>query len=495
MPRSLVAQFADARRVSTPLVAIRTFDPAATMQALCASNGASPKLRWDTVAGLMPLNKAGGAALGQAGFTDPSLALNLPEVLHQAAKLPAETVLFVCNAHRFLQEPAAAQAVWNLRDQFKQDERTLVLLMASVQLPAELQQDILVLHEALPSAEELKAIVLAQFENAELAKPKGPVVDKAVDALRGLAAFPAEQTTAICLHKDGLDLDGLWERKRQLINATPGLTVYRGDEQFADLKAQDNLQGYLRRVIAAGKFRAVVFLDELEKLFGGVTDGASDTSGVSLAMLAKVLSHMENHRARALMLLGPPGTGKSAVAKALGNEAGVPTIMWDIGSTKGGIVGQSEAQTDQVLAVIDAVSDGAAFWIATVNKVAALPAELRRAGRFGRVFYLDLPARDELAAIWNVHQKRCGLDPKKAVLPAHEGWTGAEVRDCCESVRDLGMTYEEAASFIVPVARSAARDIELLRQQAHGVFVSASYPGAYDKDRIVSVPARRAIRT
>jgi hypothetical protein len=33
----------------------------------------------------------------------------------------------------------------------------------------------------------------------------------------GLAAFPAEQTVAMCLPRNGLNYDDLWERKRQAI--------------------------------------------------------------------------------------------------------------------------------------------------------------------------------------------------------------------------------------------------------------------------------------
>ena len=51
------------------------------------------------------------------------------------------------------------------------------------------------------------------------------VIVKAVDALIGLAAFPAEQALAISLVKRHLDTEDLWERKRQIIEQTPGLAV------------------------------------------------------------------------------------------------------------------------------------------------------------------------------------------------------------------------------------------------------------------------------
>ena len=46
----------------------------------------------------------------------------------------------------------------------------------------------------------------------------------------GLAAYPTEQVLAMSITKKGLDLERLWERKRQAVEQTPGLSVWRGGE-------------------------------------------------------------------------------------------------------------------------------------------------------------------------------------------------------------------------------------------------------------------------
>ena len=84
-------------------------------------------------------------------------------------------------------------------------------------VPAELQQDVLVLDEPLPTADELNKIVDGIFTEAKVPKPGKEKMDKAVDAIIGLATFPTEQTVAMCLSRSGLDYDDLWERKRQAI--------------------------------------------------------------------------------------------------------------------------------------------------------------------------------------------------------------------------------------------------------------------------------------
>jgi len=53
-----------------------------------------------------------------------------------------------------------------------------------------------------------------------------------------------------------------------------------------------------------------------------------------------------------VLLLGVPGTGKSAMAKALGNETGRPTLVLDIGALMGSLVGSTEANVRQALRII-----------------------------------------------------------------------------------------------------------------------------------------------
>jgi hypothetical protein len=51
------------------------------------------------------------------------------------------------------------------------------------------------------------------------------VMDKVLDSLVGLAAFSSEQTLAMCLTRNGLDTKELWNRKSQVIEQTPGLSI------------------------------------------------------------------------------------------------------------------------------------------------------------------------------------------------------------------------------------------------------------------------------
>jgi hypothetical protein len=488
---ALVAQFLSVRRRGVPLVGIATPDPAATMQAVNtalleavqkANSPETARLSWDIVRGLVSYNEAGKQVLSaleaQEEGTLEGTKRNSVRVLELAAKMPAGTVLYYLLASRWLADPSdgphVIQAIWNLRELFKSDRRTLVLLSHDLTLPPELQGDVVLLDEPLPQGEELAAIIKQTHQNAGLSEPTAEVLARAVEAVQGLPAFAAEQVTAMSLSKAGLDQPALWERKRKMIEQTPGLAVYRGADTFASIGGVAQAKSYTRRVLnGRDRPNAIVWLDEIEKAMAGAKH---DTSGVSQDYLGTLLSYMEDHKCYGMVFLGPPGAAKSAVAKAAGNEAGIPTIRLDLGGMKGSLVGQSEQQLRTALKVITSVSNDKSLWIATSNSVATLDTALLR--RFPDVFYFDLPDRAEKDAIWQIWIGHYGLDQGQE-LPEDTGWVGANIQKACEKAWRLNATILEASTYIIPVGKSAAHEVEKLRAQADGKYLSASYAGVY----------------
>ena len=469
-----------ARRVSTPLLAIRTADPAATIDSLKAGfNGdAPPMVQWDICRGIVPVpgNELGQRALQTMNLPEGSTN-NPAEALDAAWRLPEKSILFFCNAQAFIEDAAVSQAIWLLRDEFKANRRTLIMLCPSITLPAALTQDVLVLDEPLPTDEQLKRVALATYAAARLPEPAEAELQKIVDATLGLAEFPAEQSMAMCLRlKAGvgfMDLEQLWGRKRSLIEQTPGLSVWRGGEKFSDIGGCENIKGFLSDVLAGNQPpRAICFLDEVEKSIGT----GQDTSGVSQNMLGTLLSWMQDNSATGSIFIGPPGAAKSAIAKAAGNEAGIPTISIDMGGMKASLVGESEQRFRNALKVIDAVSQKQTLFLATCNSIAILPPELRRRFSFG-TFFFPLPDHNERKSIWDIYLRKFGIEPQP--LPNDEGWTGAEIRQCADLSWRLRRPLVDCAAFIVPVSVSASATIEKLCRDASGKFISASHPGLY----------------
>jgi hypothetical protein len=486
---SLAAQVKAARRVSVPILAITTPDPAATMDLIDkATNGDKPKLTWDIVEGVRSRNESGHEERAKIiSDFDPTIG-NPVAALTVAKKMSEGSILYVHLTNRWLADAQFVQAAWNIRDEFKRDHRTLILLGPSIDLPPELAGDVVVLDEPLPDADALAVVVREQHQNASL-KVDDDTVGLAVEAVQGLPSFQAEQVVAMSLGPSGISIDALWERKRRQIELTPGLKVNREGVKFGDIGGVKVIKDFMQR-IANGQARpnAVIFLDEIEKAMGG---SSGDTSGVSQDQLGAILSYMQDQQAAGCIFVGPPGAAKSAVAKAVGCEAGIPTIQLDLGALKGSLVGQSEQNLRAALKVITSVSNGRSLWIATCNAIADLPPELRRRFTLG-TFFFDLPSKEERAVIWQIWTKKYSLAAKE--LPDDEGWTGAEIRQACDIAWRLGCSLRDAAAFVVPVSRSAAEQIERLRKGAEGRFLSASHPGVYRQNASPSTATKTSTR-
>jgi SpoVK/Ycf46/Vps4 family AAA+-type ATPase len=140
--------------------------------------------------------------------------------------------------------------------------------------------------------------------------------------------------------------------------------------------------------------------------------------------------------------------------------------------------------------VVEAVSQGRALFIATCNSIASLPPELRRRFTLG-TFFFDLPSAAERELIWHIYEKKYGVSGER---PEDEGWTGAEIKECCRKAGRLKMPLRQAAQYTVPISKSAAEQVKSLRQQASGKFISASNAGLYRYEETTSISAAGASR-
>lgn len=479
-------QFNAARRVSVPLIVWKTPDAAATISAV-HGHAKYPVFSWDIVRGIVPANElAVGKTEQGAGVGNP------PEMLEAAQKLPAHSVMFMHNAHLFMDNSTVLQGIWNLRDSNKSEHRMLVMLAPQMRTPIELSNDVLVIDETLPDEKALAEIVETQCQHAKTgAKESGAKfkdmsaadIEKAVDALSGLSAFAAEQTVAVSFEKNGdgvgLNQKTLWDRKRQAIEETRGLTVWRDGETLSDVQGCENIKSFVNKIIA-GRVppRAVVFIDEIEKALGGI---AGDTSGTSQDQLGVLLTEMQNKKAQGLMFVGHPGSAKSMVAKAMGNSAGIVTIQLDLGAMKGSLVGDSEKNIRAAMKVIEAVSQGRALYIATCNKIESIPPELKRRFTLG-TFFFDLPTAQERAAIWKHYLKKFEIDGSQKMVDDN-GWTGADIENCCKRAWMFNCSLAEAAKYATPICKTNPAAIESLRNVADGAFISANYEGLYQKTK------------
>jgi hypothetical protein len=179
---------------------------------------------------------------------------------------------------------------------------------------------------------------------------------------------------------------------------------------------------------------------------------------------------------KGIMLVGPPGTGKSHSAKACSQNMGIPLIMVDWGNFRS-FGNQAEMKLKRLLRLADRLNQVILYFddfdkgfagdddlakrlagqlltwmqertsdvlvIASVNRMEWLPPELTRAGRFDYLFKVDLPNNGERYSIFKLHAARFderfrnGGDPWseeqwRRILKATNRCVGAEIQTIVE---------------------------------------------------------------
>ena len=217
---------------------------------------------------------------------------------------------------------------------------------------------------------------------------------------------------------------------------------------------------------------------------------------------------------------GSPATGKSHIAKAAGKILGRPVIMASLSRLKGRYVGDTGENTRRLLGLVRAIGKcvvvldegnqqlggGAerhetteeligelltylndqqdAFFLLTANEIASLPDAFTRPGRFDGVYFVDLPSAEQREAIWSICLRKYEIDASQTRPPC-DGWTGAEIDQCCKNARMYGLPLVEAAKFVVPICVRQADKIEARRQWANNACLDAEKPGYF------AIPATR----
>ncbi|MBD2695064.1 ATP-binding protein [Anabaena catenula] len=142
---------------------------------------------------------------------------------------------------------------------------------------------------------------------------------------------------------------------------------------------------------------------------------------------------------KGIMLVGPPGTGKSHSAKVCSQILGVPLILVDWGNLRS-YGNEAERKLKQLLNLVDCLNEVVIYFddfdkgfagdddiarrlagqlltwmqertsdvivIASVNRLEWLPPELTRAGRFDYIYKVDLPNYGERHSIFKLHCAR-----------------------------------------------------------------------------------------
>jgi hypothetical protein len=435
------------------------------------------------------------------GVTDSQDPLAVVRSLPQIANGSGTTLVAFENLHRFLGAPDIIQALSRQLHAGKQTRCFVVVLAPDIQIPVELEKLFTVVDHELPGQAQLEKIA-REIATQENELPEGDDLTRVIEAAKGLTASEAENAYSLALVRHGtLEPETLWEIKSQQLKKSGLVSLHRGQENFQQLGGLENLKAFCLRA--------------MRRQSESKTGAAPKPRGV--------------------LLLSPPGCGKSQFAKALGNETGRPTVVLDVGALLGSLVGQSESNVRAALKLADAMapcvlyadeleksiagatSSGSTdsgvtarvfgslltwlndhtsdvFFVGTCNDASKLPPEFARAERFDGVFFVDLPGREQKDAIWGIYLSAYGLDSQQT-RPDDTNWTGAEIKSCCRLASLLDVPLIQASQNVVPVAVTAGDRVEQLRQWASGRCLSADRAGVYSRGQEAgNGRARRVMR-
>lgn len=527
---SFIEQFKAARKCGVPLIAIETNDEAATMKTLlneCGNGHDAVKpcavMTWNSVDGMNGLNTA-GETLALKLNESPDIAAPVPFVATMASTevngmpvIPAGTIIGMHSAGDWFGDAVVRQGIWNLRDKFKRDGRTLVLLGLVFDLPMNLKNgDVVVLEDELPNEEQLASLTKKLDEQVSRCKcggeekdcktckgtgiktkrPKASdeAIERVVEAVKGLSKFGAEQVISMALRPTlvekqlpvcGIDLEHCWTAKRKQIEQTRGLSIYRENTSFANLGGLDEIKDYLTAIMTGRKPpKVIVWLDEIEK--SGLAS-RQESSGTNIDQEGELLKFMEDQKVFGIMLLGVPGCGKSEVCKCMSGEFDRVVIRLDLGALQDRYVGGSQQSIRAALKMIKAVGGKDTLWLATSNSIDGLSSAMK--SRFTDTFFFDLPSREERLPIWNVWLNNYGLTDKPEGFD-DESWVARDIVHCCDKAFRTSKPLAEAAKRITPVGLMIREEIKSLRAQADNRYLSASKPGVYQVPKKQAEPER-----
>ena len=266
---------------------------------------------------------------------------------------------------------------------------------------------------------------------------------------------------------------------------------------------------------------------------GGMTE-------VKKRLNAALLAPMRNEKLRTmygkslrggLLLYGPPGCGKTYIARALAGELGARFIAVSLADVLDMYLGQSERNVHELFEVaranapcvlfldeVDAIghkrsrmsSDGmrntvnqlllelddvadsndGVFVLAATNHPWDVDSALRRPGRLDRTILVLPPDAEAREAIWQRHLRErpvAGIDVRR-LAKATDGYTGADIAHLCESAAELALV-DAAESGVVRMIGQA--DVERALREvrpsvgpwfetARNVALFANADGTYD---------------
>jgi hypothetical protein len=429
---------------------------------------------WDIAAGFRELTNGTETGWTWKEIEDEPTS-NPGEALTKVLQMPEDSIYYLKDFHKYFTDITVIRRALNIKESLKATARLVCFMACRTEIPPELKNDITPYIPPMPSQDELKETVTRIAQDNQIPIPQGKELDAISNALIGLTEEGAENALSLVLvQSKTFDVRILIKEKSRLIEGA-GLTYSEYSETLDDLAGNEVIKGYILK--AAPK---------------------ADSSSI--------------------LEYGIPGTGKSHIAKAIGNALKWPVISFDLSGIRTKYQGETEGNLERALSTIEAIGrcivfcdevdkaiagaqggadadagtgariigrllryfadrkPGGAYWIFTANSLQDI---LTISGgalvrRFDAMFFLDMPTDKERRQIVKIWARKMSVEISETFDT--QGMTGADIAKLARTMRLLDCTADEARKYIIPTKQALGTRIDDIRNAAKATCIPAGLP-------------------
>lgn len=395
--------------------------------------------------------------------------------------------------HHFWENPAFIQHVRQFaREALHKPIRLFLVIPDWEDVPADLEDDVAIIALDTPTHNDLKAIWQKSLQSLD-SNAYSHFTEKDVDVIAqnaaGMTEMEFENAIVLCHVRNADRLFATEPKIKKKIKKSKSL-----------ITVDDVLSALMQH-----KTEAVKRTDVLEYMPPATMDDVGGLENLKQWISVRKKAFGEDARKfgveppKGMLVVGPPGAGKSLVSKAVSSTLQVPCFKLDIGRVFGRYVGESEKRMRKALKTVEDASpcvllvdeidkglggvggggdsgttsrvfgtlltwlqersneESPIFIIMTANNVTGLPPELMRRGRLDEIFAVTFPNVNERAEILKIHCEKRGhklseADYKIIAKDYTDRFVGAEleaiVKDAIIEAFDEGAEKLEARHLI-----------------------------------------------